>query len=63
MTHSVLFSSEIALCDAACERISDEEITEWISECREAEKIREDAVEGTDLQKNFLIRLNRSGRN
>ncbi|CAD1468870.1 unnamed protein product [Heterotrigona itama] len=37
-----------ALYDVACETISDEEVTEWINQCGEAERIREDNTEETD---------------
>ncbi|KAK1124886.1 hypothetical protein K0M31_006236 [Melipona bicolor] len=48
LTRSVTFSSEIAPCDAAYETISNDEVTEWINECGEAERITEDATEQTD---------------
>ena len=44
-TGSSTFSSETASSDVASETISDEEVTEWIDECGEAERIREDAIE------------------
>ncbi|XP_043529387.1 jerky protein homolog-like [Frieseomelitta varia] len=47
-TCSVAFSSETAPCDATYETISDDKVTEWINECGEAERIREDATEETD---------------
>ncbi|KAK9306373.1 hypothetical protein QLX08_002895 [Tetragonisca angustula] len=42
LTHS---SSETALHSAAYGTISDEQVTEWINQCEEAERIKEDAVE------------------
>ena len=42
LTHS---SSETALHGAAYGTISDEQETEWINQCKEAERIKEDTVE------------------
>ncbi|KAK1124416.1 hypothetical protein K0M31_006776 [Melipona bicolor] len=42
--------------NATCETIFDEEVTEWINECGETERIREDATEETDAIEDLLTR-------